>query len=92
MIAEIGVDPAVGVLLIDVVLGYASHPDPAGALVPVLTELRARRDALTGVAHVCGTEADPQVRSRQVAALTQVGVLVAPTNAAAAALAAELVA
>jgi enoyl-CoA hydratase/carnithine racemase len=36
------------------------------------------------VAHVCGTEADPQRLSTQIAALQQVGVTVMPTNAAAA--------
>jgi hypothetical protein len=36
------------------------------------------------IAHVCGTEADPQQRSRQIAALRQAGVLVAGCNAQAA--------
>jgi FdrA protein len=43
------------------------------------------------VASVTGTEADPQVRSRQVARLREVGVLVAPSNAHAAEWAAALV-
>jgi FdrA protein len=83
-------DPEVGVLLLDVVLGYASHPDPAGALLPAIREATAARPQLAVVAYVLGTEADPQVRSRQEAALAEAGVRLAPTNAAAARLAAAL--
>jgi FdrA protein len=89
-LAEEAADPAVGVLLIDVVLGYASHPDPAGVLVPVIREALAARPQLAVVGYVLGTEADPQVRSRQEEALAAAGVRLAPTNAAAARLAAAL--
>jgi hypothetical protein len=37
------------------------------------------------IAHVCGTEADPQQRSRQVDALREAGVIIADCNAQAAA-------
>ena len=70
-------DPAVGMILLDVVLGYGSHPDPAGVLLE-------KRIAKTVVASVIGTERDPQIRSRQVAKLREAGVLVAPSNAHAA--------
>jgi hypothetical protein len=40
---------------------------------------------------LCGTEADPQVRSRQEATLAAAGVRLAPTSAGAARLAAALV-
>lgn len=89
-LAEEAADPSVGVLLIDVVLGYASHPDPAGVLVPVVREALAARPQLAVVGYVLGTEADPQVRSRQEEALADAGVRLAPTNAAAARLAAAL--
>ena len=56
-----------GVLLIDVVLGYASHPDPAGVLAPVIREALAARPQLAVVGYVLGTEEDPQVLSRQEA-------------------------
>ncbi len=92
MLADVGADRQIGVVLLDVVLGFGSHHDPAGALVPVIAELRAGRDDLVVVAHVCGTEADPQVASAQVGTLTAAGVIVAPTNAAAAQIAADLVA
>jgi FdrA protein len=70
-------DPAVAVVLLDVVLGYGSHPDPAGVLLE-------KRIAKTVVASVIGTERDPQIRSQQVAKLRAAGVLVAPSNAHAA--------
>jgi FdrA protein len=83
-------DPAVGVLLIDVVLGYASHPDPAGVAAPVVRAALAARPDLAVVGYVLGTDADPQSRSRQEATLRDAGVRLAPTNAAAARLAAAL--
>jgi FdrA protein len=87
---EDAADPDVGVLLLDVVLGFASHPDPAGALAPALREVLAERPQLAVVAYVLGTEADPQVRSRQEAVLAEAGARMAPSNAAAARLAAAL--
>jgi FdrA protein len=83
-------DPDVGVLLLDVVLGYAGHPDPAGALAPAIRTALSDRPQLAVVAYVLGTEGDPQVRSRQEAALADAGARLAPTNAAAARLAAAL--
>ena len=89
-------DPEVGVILLDVVLGEGVHPDPAGALAPVIDEARraaaaAGRD-LAVVASVCGTDADPQNRSRQVARLEAAGVLVEESNARAAVLAGAILA
>src|SRR5205807_9801090 len=59
--------------------------------LPIFDEARraaaaAGRD-LAVVASVCGTDADPQNRSRQVARLEGAGVLVEESNARAAALA-----
>ncbi len=75
-------DPEVAVVLCDVILGYGSHPDPAGALADAIRKARATsgRD-VTVVASVCGTMADPQGLERQEAILRQEGVLVFPTNA-----------
>jgi FdrA protein len=91
MLADVAAGSDVAVILIDVVLGYGSHPDPAGALLPAIGDALARSDGLAVVAHVCGTESDPQVRSRQESALAEAGVRLAPTNANAARLAAALV-
>ncbi|MPZ78928.1 MAG: acyl-CoA synthetase FdrA [Actinophytocola sp.] len=80
-------DPRNAVLLLDVVLGYGSDPDPAGALAPRLAKelaaLRAAGRDLAVVASVCGTENDPQSLSTQTLALEQAGVTVMPSNAAA---------
>ncbi|MCG8545858.1 MAG: acyl-CoA synthetase FdrA [Alphaproteobacteria bacterium] len=76
-------DPRVGAILVDVVIGYGSHGDPAGHLAEVLKGRRAGGPAV--IASVTGTDADPQNRSAQVAKLEAAGVPVAPTNADAAA-------
>jgi FdrA protein len=84
-------DPEVAVILLDVVLGYGAHANPAGALAPVIREARGRsRDAgrwLPVVASVCGTDEDPQGYDDQVAQLIEAGVLVQSSNAQAARLA-----
>jgi FdrA protein len=83
-IAAAAADPAVGVILLDMVLGYGAHADPAGVLLSV-------KFKKTIVASVTGTDDDPQVRARQVARLREAGVMVAPSNAHAAEFAAALV-
>ena len=77
-------DREVAVIMMDVMLGYGSHPDPAGAMLGAITEARkiAKSDgrSLPILAHVCGTEQDPQPLSQQVKKLDGVGVHVFPTN------------
>jgi FdrA protein len=84
--AQAAADPQTAVVLFDVVLGYGASPDPTAELLPVI---RAAPPDVRFVAHVCGTEADPQRLSAQTRALEQAGVTVMPTNAAAARLAAR---
>jgi len=88
-------DPSVAVALVDVVLGYGSHEDPAGALVPALLAAReaaaGRGGYLPVVASVIGTPGDPQGFASQVAKLEAAGCLVQPSNHRAALLAAEIV-
>jgi FdrA protein len=84
----------VGVLLLDLVLGRAAHPDPATPLAAALHHAR-RAAAATGrhleaVASVVGTDGDPQGLRRQVATLETAGVQVLPSNAQAARFAALL--
>jgi FdrA protein len=83
-LAEALADTDVGVILLDVVLGYGAHPDPAGHLAQALA---GRRDGALIVASVTGTDADPQPRTDQVRKLVEAGVMVADSNADAAALA-----
>jgi FdrA protein len=84
-VARAVADPEVGVLLVDVVLGYGAHADPAGVL------LKQNLSSKAVVASVVGTDRDPQVRSQQVERLRAAGVRVAPSNALAAEWAASLV-
>jgi succinyl-CoA synthetase alpha subunit len=84
-------DPETAVVLLDVVLGYGSNADPAGAIVGALDETDpAARGAVAVVASVCGTDSDPQGRSAQEATLRAAGVLLAASNAQAARLAADI--
>lgn len=76
LLAEAG-DPEVGVILLDVVIGYGSHPDPAGALAGAIRAATAAGVAVA--AAVTGTEADPQRLSDQVARLRDAGAAVLPT-------------
>jgi FdrA protein len=80
-------DPENAVLLLDIMLGYGSDPDPAGALAPVIVDglarLRAEGRDLAVVASVCGTEGDPQSLSAQTRILEEAGVAVLPSNVAA---------
>ena len=75
-------DPDVGAVLLDVVIGFGAHPDPAGHLAGLLE--RQSRPCPVVIASVTGTDEDPQVRARQVSVLEQAGVMVAPSNADAA--------
>jgi FdrA protein len=84
-LAQACADKTLGVVLLDVILGWGSHPDPAGAVVRAIGG-RAREGPVI-VASVTGTEADPQVRSVQIRKLIDADVIVAPSNAAAAAIA-----
>lgn len=81
-------DPAVAVLLVDVVLGYGSTLDPVSGLVAVLERARSAASdegrRLAAIVHVCGTSADPQDRAGVIARLRGAGALVAATNAEAA--------
>ena len=89
-------DPSIAVILVDVVLGYGSHEDPAGALVPALVEARKAAEArgayLPVVASVIGTPGDYQGMASQVAKLEAAGCVVMPSNFRAATLAARIVA
>ena len=78
-------DPSTAVILFDVVLGYVASPDPAGDLIPAIKEAKkiakGKGRSFAFVAHVCGTEDDPQNLKSQEEKLKKAGVLVLPTNA-----------
>ena len=66
-------DPQVAVIMLDVVIGYGAHPDPAAELGKAVEDAQslARREGreLLVVASVTGTEADPQSLSRTTSTL-----------------------
>ncbi|MBU1694938.1 MAG: acyl-CoA synthetase FdrA [Verrucomicrobia bacterium] len=73
-------DSKTAIILLDVVLGFGAHMDPASELTPVV------REAARNVAVVCSvtaTEADPQHRRQVIEALEEAGAIVLPSNAAA---------
>ncbi|WEM44612.1 acyl-CoA synthetase FdrA (plasmid) [Photobacterium sp. DA100] len=74
------VDEQVGVLLLDVVIGYGATADPAAALVEAVESAKSKRQSpLHAIATVTGTEADPQQRSQQIETLVEAGVAVVNT-------------
>ena len=86
-IVEAGSDSSVGIILLDVVLGYGANLDPASPVAAAATAARAAAEAdgrrLEFVASVCGTPADPQGIERQRAILRDAGIILAETNASA---------
>ncbi|MBX9591876.1 MAG: acyl-CoA synthetase FdrA [Hyphomonadaceae bacterium] len=88
MLRKTLVDPKVAVILVDVVIGYGAHADPAGHIAAIMADAAPNRPAV--IASVTGTEDDTQVRSRQIATLQKAGVLVVPSSTHAAELAVTL--
>ncbi len=80
-------DPEVAVILLDVVIGFGSHPDPASELGPAIAEAKAKAEKagryLEVVAVCTGTEEDPQKLSHQIRQLKQGGAWVETSNEAA---------
>lgn len=81
-------DPEVGVLLFDLLLGYAVHKDPVGTIEEILGAIRVKTTAegrhLCIIASICGTDLDPQGFEDQKRRLEQLGVIVLPSNGKAA--------
>ena len=87
-ILEEAADRETAVILLDVVLGYGSNPDPAAELVGVI---RKARRSVSVVCSITGTDKDPQNRSHVEAALRKAGAIVMPSNAAACKLAGSII-
>ncbi len=87
-------DPAVGLLLFDCVLGYGSHPDPAGVLADGVrtarNSARRRGSEIVAVASLTGTPDDPQGFDTQWRKLVDAGVCVAANNCEAVGVVAEM--
>jgi FdrA protein len=88
-------DPHMAILLLDFILGFNSSSDPAGELVPAITEAKRevmkKGGSLSVVASVCGTEGDPQNLQQQMKLLVDAGVVVFPSSTQAARFCALLV-
>jgi FdrA protein len=85
-------DPSVAGIVLDVVLGYGSHEDPAGVLAPAIRaakDIAAREGRyLSVICFVCGTEEDPQRLSLQRQKLQAADAKLVESSTAAAMLAA----
>ena len=88
-------DPEVAVIMLDVVLGYGAHPDPASELGNAIEEAiksgRSEKREILFVASVTGTEDDPQSLDQTTSTLEHAGVIVCDSNSEAARLVAMLV-
>lgn len=77
-------DESTGVVLFDVMLGYGSHEDMAGALLPSIAALREKAEAqgrkVFFIATVCGTKKDEQGYDDAVNKLKAAGVTVCENN------------
>ncbi len=84
-------DPQTAIILLDLVLGYGVHPDPADEMATAIAEARdlAKRDGrkLIVISSICGTQDDPQSLTEQEKKLRQAGAIVLASSVAAAKLA-----
>ena len=94
-LARAAQDPETAVILMDIVLGFCAHPNPAAAHVPAISQARATAAAagrsLPVIISLCGAAGDPQRLSMQRKALEAAGALVYESNVAAARAAASFV-
>jgi len=78
----------IAAVLLDVVLGYGSHPDPAGEIAGTCADIVAAGAAVVG--YVLGARADQQGFDRQRATLAEAGAIVTDSAAQAARTAAAI--
>jgi len=87
-------DGEIAVVLVDVVIGYGSHEDPAGAIAPAVEAMRKaarqRGGYLPVLASITGTAGDPQNFALQKAKLEAAGCVVMPSNHQACAVATKI--
>ena len=88
LLAEALADDTCAVVLLDVVLGHGAHADPAAAVAAVVRQADPNRPCV--IASLCGTPGDPQRIDAQARTLRDADVVLAPSNADAAALAAAI--
>lgn len=94
MIEALAKENDVGVIMVDVVLGYGSHVDPAGEVARAVKAMKSQRAAnhtIVVVATVTGTVGDPQDTEAQISALEAEGIVIASSTREAVLLASRLV-
>ncbi len=78
-------DDEMAVVMMDFVLGYGSHKDPVGEMLPAILEakmkMKSRGKHLTIIGYICGTDKDPQDFGESKKRLIDAGVIVMPSNA-----------
>lgn len=78
-------DDEMAVVMMDFVLGYGSHKDPVGEMLPAIFEakmkMKNRGKHLTIIGYICGTDKDPQDFGESKKRLSDAGVIVMPSNA-----------
>ncbi len=88
-------DPEVAVMLLDIVLGYGSHEDPAGAILKSLSDAKkkaaARGGYLSVITSITGTKGDFQNMEEQKKKLESIGCIVMPSNYQASMLALKII-
>lgn len=84
--------PTTSIVLVDVVLGHGATMHPVESLAPIVAAIDPSSDGPIVIAHVCGTDDDPQCRRDVVEQLRTAGVVVADSNADAARIAAACMA
>ena len=89
-------DPQVAVILLDLVLGYGAHPDPASELAPAIKAAMSNAQQnsrhLEVVAVASGTDEDPQDLNAQIKQLEEAGARIFTSNDEAAVYAGRLAA
>lgn len=83
-----GSDSNVVVILLDILLGYGAHIDPAGVIEDTLRLIKEKAEKdqrhLSIIVSVCGTRKDPQNLYTQLEKLKKIGCIIMPSNAQAA--------
>lgn len=71
----------IGIIILDIVLGYGAHPDPAAEIIPVISGISAD---IPIICHVLGTSKDPQNADTVAEKLRDAGAKVFSSHLAAA--------
>ena len=77
-------DPSVGVILLDFIIGYGSHPDPVGQMLPAIKEAKEeaqhRGKHLEILGYVLGTDRDTPTLEDQTQKLASAGVTISSSS------------